>query len=63
MPEQLRPEPKDLGAVVTDLPSPWGKGDREAVDRVLSYIACLRRSFPLFFIPLVPYPPLRGTFP
>ncbi len=27
-----------------------------AVDRVLSYIACLRRSSSLFFIPLVPYP-------
>ena len=23
----------------------------------------VRRSFPLSFIPLVPYPPLRGTFP
>ena len=33
-----------------------GKGDRAAVDRVLSYIVDLRRSFPLFFIPLVPYP-------
>ena len=27
-----------------------------AADRVLSFIACLRRSSPLFFIPLVPYP-------
>ena len=41
----------------------WGRGTASAVDRVLSFIACLRRSFPLFFIPLVPYPPLRGTFP
>ena len=35
-------------------PSPAGKGDLAAVDRVLSYIACLRRSSPLFFIPLFP---------
>ena len=44
-------------------PSPLGKGDRAAVDRVLSYIAYLRRSPSLSFIPPVPYPPLRGTFP
>ena len=31
--------------------------------RVLSLMAHLRRSSSLFFIPLVPYPPLRGTFP
>ena len=31
-------------------------GTASAVDRVLSYIVDLRRSFPLFFIPLVPYP-------
>ena len=37
-------------------PSPLGKGNRAAVDRVLSYIACLRRSFPLSFMPLEPYP-------
>ena len=37
-------------------PSPLGKGDRTAVDRVLSLMAHLRRSFPLFFIPLEPYP-------
>ena len=37
-------------------PSPLGKGDRAAVDRVLSFIVDLRRSFPLFFIPLEPYP-------
>ena len=34
----------------------WGRGTASAVDRVLSFIACLRRSSPLFFIPLVPYP-------
>ena len=33
-----------------------------AVDRVLSYIAYLRRSPSLSFIPLEPYPPLQGTF-
>ena len=32
----------------------WGRGTAPAVDRVLSYIACLRRSPPLFFIPLSP---------
>ena len=30
---------------------------------VRSYIVCLKRIFPLSFIPSVPYPPLRGTFP
>ena len=30
---------------------------------VLPYIACLKRISPLSFIPPVPYPPLRGTFP
>ena len=34
----------------------WGRGTAPAVDRVLSQAAHLRRSFPLFFIPLVPYP-------
>ena len=34
----------------------WGRGTASAVDRVLSYIVDLRRSFSLFFIPLVPYP-------
>ena len=34
----------------------WGKGDRAAVDRVLSYIVDLRRISSLFFIPLEPYP-------
>ena len=33
-----------------------GKGDRAAVDRVLSYIVDLRRIPSLSFIPLVPYP-------
>ena len=40
-----------------------GKGNLAAVDRVLSLIVDLRRIFPLSFIPLVPYPPLRDTFP
>ena len=47
-------------------PPPWGRGTAPAVDRVLSYIAGLRRIIHLFqlsFIPPVPYPPLRGTFP
>ena len=44
------------GEAASSLPSPLGKGDRAAVDRVLSYIVDLRRSFPLFFIPLEPYP-------
>ena len=37
----------------------WGRGTAPAVDRVLSYNACLRRIFHLFqlsFIPLEPYP-------
>ena len=33
-----------------------GRGTASAVDRVLSLMAYLRRSFPLFFIPLEPYP-------
>ena len=48
-------------------PSPAGKGDRAAMDRVLSLMAHLRRSPSLSFIPLEPYParsarhlPLRG---
>ena len=45
----------DSGILVSQ-PSPLGKGDRAAVDRVLSYIVDLRRSFPLSFIPLEPYP-------
>ena len=51
------------GEAASSLPSPLGKGDRAAVDRVLSYIAYLRRSPSLSFMPPVPYPPLRGTFP
>ena len=42
--------------ILVSQPSPLGKGDRVAVDRVLSYIVDLRRSLPLFFIPLEPYP-------
>ena len=34
----------------------WGRGTASAVDRVLSLMAHLRRSSPLFFIPLEPYP-------
>ena len=45
----------DSGILVSQ-PSPLGKGDRAAVDRVLSLTAYLRRSPSLFFIPLVPYP-------
>ena len=44
----------------------WERGTAPAVDRVLSLTAHLRRTFHLFhlsFIPPVPYPPLRGTFP
>ena len=44
------------GEAASSLPSPLGKGDRAAVDRALSYIVDLRRSSPLFFIPLEPYP-------
>ena len=44
------------GKAASSLPSPLGKGDRAAVDRVLSFIVDLRRIFPLFFIPLEPYP-------
>ena len=44
-----------------------GKGDRVAVDRVLSLaVICAKTFFHLHhppFIPPVPYPPLRGTFP
>ena len=32
----------------------WGMGTASAVDRVLPHIVDLRRSFPLFFIPLSP---------
>ena len=43
------------GEAPSSLPSPLGKGDRAAA-LGCSYIACLRRSPTLFFIPLVPYP-------
>ena len=42
--------------ILVSQPSPLGKGDRAAVDRVLSYIVDLRYIFPLSFIPLEPYP-------
>ena len=51
------------GQAASSLPSPLGKGDRAAVDRVFSLMAYLRRSFPLVFhtaFPIQP-PPLRGT--
>ena len=35
----------------------------DAGKALLSFSACLRRIFPLAFIPPVPYPPLWGTFP
>ena len=42
----------------------WGRGTASAVDRVLSLMAHLRRSPPLSFIPLVPYPARSlATFP
>ena len=40
-----------------------GKRNRARGARMLSEITCLKRIFPLSFIPPVPYPPLRGTFP
>ena len=44
------------GEAASSLPSPLGKGNRVAVDRVLSYIVDLRCISSLSFIPLVPYP-------
>ena len=35
----------------------------DAEKAILSFSACLRRISPLSFIPPVPYPPLRDTFP
>ncbi len=35
----------------------------DAGKALLSFSACLRRISPLSFIPPVPYPPIRGTFP
>ena len=51
------------GEAASSLPSPLGKGDRAAVDRVLSLIVDLRCISSLSFIPLPPIqpPPLRGT--
>ena len=43
------------GEAPSSLPTPLGKWDRAAV-LGCSYIACLRRSFPLSFILLEPYP-------
>ena len=43
-------------SILVSQPSPLGKGDRAAVDRVLSFIVDLRRSSSLFFIPLETYP-------
>ena len=37
------------GKAASSLPSPLGKGDRAAVDRVLSFILDLRRNSPLIF--------------
>ena len=37
------------GEAASSLPSPLGKGDRAAVDRILSYIVDLRRISPLIF--------------
>ena len=42
------------GEAASSLPSPLGKGDRAAVDRVLSFIVDLRRISSLSFIPLSP---------
>ena len=46
----------EKSGILVSQPSPLGKGDRAAVDRVLLFIVALRRSFPLSFIPLEPYP-------
>ena len=42
--------------ILVSQPSPLGKGDRVSGARVLSQTAHLRRSFPLSFMPLEPYP-------
>ena len=39
----------EKSGILVSQPSPLGKGDRAAVDRVLSQAAHLRRSFPLVF--------------
>ena len=49
------------GKAASSLHYPLGKGDRAAVDRVLSYIACLRRSSsPLFHTARTLSGPLRS---
>ena len=52
----------EKSGILVSQPSPLGKGDRAAVDRVLSLMAYLRRSSPLFFIPLEPYPARSALF-
>ena len=53
-------------AALLSLPH-WGRGTASAVDRVLSLaVICAKTFFHLHhppFMPPVPYPPLRGTFP
>ena len=44
----------EKSGILVSQPSPLGKGDRAAVDRVLSQTAYLRRSPSLSFIPLFP---------
>ncbi len=51
------------GEAASSLLSLLGKGDRVSGARVLSLTAHLRRIFLLAFIPPLPYPSLRGTFP
>ncbi len=51
------------GEAASSLLSLLGKGDHASGARVLSLTAHLRRISLLAFIPPVPYPPLRGTFP
>ena len=46
----------EKSGILVSQPSPLGKGDRAAVDRVLSHIVDLRRISSLSFIPLEPYP-------
>ena len=46
----------EKSGILVSQPSPLGKGDRAAVDRVLSYIVDLRRISSLSFMPLEPYP-------
>ena len=46
----------EKSGILVSQPSPLGKGDRAAVDRVLSFIVDLRCISSLSFIPLEPYP-------